>query len=418
MQMASGDSDLLLVEELRAELERLPPWRGAHEDQRNHWTQGDGWHSVECSDWGQGTDGTTTLTLQEELQGAKDATQAAQEELEMKRKASPERISTLEIKLMEQQRLNEWEWMQTLQEHQAMLEMVRSEWNRHMEWMEAWLEDVQKIHRLETAQLMEKISMFEKEHSTSVVPTWVTYPTPVSMSDPMVTASSKTAASLPVTYSTCTRTSCGTLPVTTWLSAAWTATACTLLPGAQPFLPSVSYLLPVLSGSALTSVGPVTSSTAARTTLPIKTSPSMPISSDTVPMFTPSSLHSTSSSALGVPLPHLSRSVPTATDPVVESMAWLLQAQVMTAQVKAAALQALPAPSSFTGEGIWCLWWWIWQVVRLVSRTSQVCWLGWGWPAVSPETPTRQDSPGYLQNAPWPWEEWNRGCYLNSTMEV
>ena len=36
MQMASGDSDLLLVEELRAELERLPPWRGAHEDQRNH----------------------------------------------------------------------------------------------------------------------------------------------------------------------------------------------------------------------------------------------------------------------------------------------------------------------------------------------------------------------------------------------
>ena len=36
MQMASGDSDLPLVEELRAELERLPPWRGAHEDQRNH----------------------------------------------------------------------------------------------------------------------------------------------------------------------------------------------------------------------------------------------------------------------------------------------------------------------------------------------------------------------------------------------
>ena len=81
--------------------------------------------------------------------------------------------------------------------------------------MEAWLEDVQKIHRLETAQLMEKISMFEKEHSTSVVPTRVTYPMPVSMSDPMVTASSNPAASLPVTYSTCTRTSCGTLPVTT-----------------------------------------------------------------------------------------------------------------------------------------------------------------------------------------------------------
>ena len=49
---------------------------------------------------------TTTLTLQEELQRAKDATRAAQEELEMKRKASPERISTMEIKLVEQQRLN------------------------------------------------------------------------------------------------------------------------------------------------------------------------------------------------------------------------------------------------------------------------------------------------------------------------
>ena len=58
-----------------------------------------------------------------------------------------------------------------------------------------------------------------------------------------------------------------------------------------------------------------------------------------------------------VSLPHLPHSVPTATvtatNPVVEFMARLLQAQteVMTAQAKAAALQALPALSSFTGEG-------------------------------------------------------------------
>ena len=71
--------------------------------------------------------------------------------------------------------------MRTLQEHQAMLEMVKSERNRDVERMEAWMEDVQKSHRLETAQLMEKISMFEREHSASVIPTRVTYPTSVSM---------------------------------------------------------------------------------------------------------------------------------------------------------------------------------------------------------------------------------------------
>ena len=85
---------------------------------------------------------TMTLTLQEELRGAKDATWVAQQELEAEREASSERISTLEIELKEQQRLNEWERMQTLQEHQAMLEMVRSEQIGDVEQMKAWLEDV------------------------------------------------------------------------------------------------------------------------------------------------------------------------------------------------------------------------------------------------------------------------------------
>ena len=154
MQMASGDSYTLSVEELHAELKHLRGMVCTKTDEITELKVTADMVMNALAEVKVQMETTTQRAVQSQGCYTGSATRARGGE-----EASSERISTLEIKLEEQQRLNERKQMRTLQEHQAMLEMMKSERNRDVERMEAWLEDVQKSHRLETAQLMEKISM-------------------------------------------------------------------------------------------------------------------------------------------------------------------------------------------------------------------------------------------------------------------
>lgn len=445
-QMSSGDSDGQSVEGLQAELERL---RGelSKKDAELEELKATADTAMNGLAEAKVQTETTTMLLREELREAKEATVIAQRQLESEREVSSERITTLESELGELQRNSELDRLQTLREHQSRLDMVMNERNRDVGRMENWLDDLRKSHQRETAQLLEKITILEREHSTSTVPSPASSPTPASVLDPMITTSSDTVTDFSARSRACTRMTSSTMPATTGLSTAHMDS--TLFSGTLPFLPSVSTSggpLPVMTGfsaapttntvslpsvplvSTSSSSLPVTAGfSAARTTsalscgaqpflpssstscgtlpvatglstahttnmllssgpsfrplaspflsslpgfgfiptsthlpptavgaaLPTTTSCFVPTSSITpvAPLFTPP--YSASATAPGVSLTSTLPTTATTTDPVVQSMARLLQAQteVMTAQAKATILQTLPALSSYTGEG-------------------------------------------------------------------
>ena len=143
-------------------------------------------------------------------------------------------------------------------------------------------------------------------------------------------------------------TSGGTLPAAIGPSTARTTDM--LLSGASPFRPVMSPFMSGLPGLGFTPTNTHLSSTTVGAALPTTASGFVPTTSTTyvTPLFTPPSSTVPVASLISPP-----PTTTTTTDPVVQSMAQLLQAQTeaMAAQAKAAMLQNLPALAGYSGEG-------------------------------------------------------------------